>query len=409
MLNDLEQSTDGNGAIEEPMDIDSNSQIENEHTDSNDTENTVEHSDDSEHDSEEEQSRGLALDTCLQPPDLGQQLLSYYDGIFCIAPAERNSPVSVFKIPKLKSMAFPVQFPDGKNTFDEPHRAKHISPSRYFNTRLFSVDNRCARDTNYIFFAQFVTEMHMATSSMSIQLRKSKPMTHDGRRINCSLLQDKHELEKLLINKEATRFMQPLRGTPAYWEKTLCDLFAMLRQLGTPTFFCMFSAAEMRWPEVITTIKAQQGETVNFSELDWSEKCEILRSNPVTAMRMFEKRVEALMRDLIMSPAQPIGEVIDFYYRVEFQLRGSPHIHCLFWVKDAPEFENDQDQDVCDFIDKYISCKLPDPNQDPKLHRIVSEVQMHSRNHSKSCRKNRKHCRFGFPKPPINMINAGSM
>ncbi len=138
---------------------------------------------------------------------------------------------------------------------------------------------------------------------MSIQLRKAKPMTRDGRRINSSLLQDKQELEKLVNNKEATRFMQPLRGTPAYWKKTLCDLFAMLRQLGTPTFFCTFSAAEMRWPEVITAIKAQQGETVNFDELDWSEKCEILRSNPVTAMRMFEKRVEALMRDLIMSPA----------------------------------------------------------------------------------------------------------
>ncbi len=261
-------------------------------------------------------------------------------------------------------MSFPVQFSDGKNTFDEPDRAKHVSPSRYFNTRLFSIDNRCARDTSYIFFAQFVTEMHMATSSMSIQLRKAKPMTRDGRRINSSLLQDKQELEKLVNNKEATRFMQPLRGTPAYWEKTLRDLFAMLRQLGTPTFFCTFSAAEMRWPEVITAIKAQQGETVNFDELDWSEKCEILRSNPVTAMRMFEKRVEALMRDLIMSPARPIGEVIDFFYRVEFQLRGSPHIHCLFWVKDAPEFEKDQDQDVCDFIDKYISCKLPDPNKD---------------------------------------------
>uniref|UniRef100_A0A8C1LAF7 ATP-dependent DNA helicase n=1 Tax=Cyprinus carpio TaxID=7962 RepID=A0A8C1LAF7_CYPCA len=400
MFNEHERSANDISAPDEEMDVESSSQNENTEEQSNENQ----HNDSSENPetTAEEQSRGLALDTCLQPPDLGQQLLSYDDGIFCIAPASKNSPVSIFKVKKLESMSFPVQFPDGKNTFDEPDRAKHVSPSRYFNTRLFSIDNRCARDTNYIFFAQFVTEMHMATSSMSIQLRKAKPMTRDGRRINCSLLQDKQELEKLVNNKEATRFMQPLRGTPAYWEKTMRDLFAMLRQLGTPTFFCTFSAAEMRWPEVITAIKAQQGETVNFDELDWSEKCEILRSNPVTAMRMFEKRVEALMRDLIMSPARPIGEVIDFFYRVEFQLRGSPHIHCLFWVKDAPEFENDEDQDVCDFIDKYISCKLPDPNKDPELHRIVSEVQMHSRNHSKSCRKNKKHCRFGFPKPPIN-------
>lgn len=268
-----------------------------------------------------EQQAGLSLYTRLQPPDLGQHLLSYNDGVFCIAPAERNNPVSIFKVPKLEAMAFPVQFPTGENTFDEPHRRTALSPSRYFNARLFSADNRFARDTNYIFFAQFVTEMHLATSSMSIQLRKAKSMTRDGCRINSALLQDKQELDKLVRNNEGSRFMQPLRGTPAYWEKTLRDLFAMLRQLGTPTFFWTFSAAEMRWPEVSTVIKAQQGETVDFSALDWSEKCEILRSNPVTAMRMFEKRVE-----------------------------------------DAPEFENDMDQGVCDFIDRYISCKLPDPN-----------------------------------------------
>ncbi len=267
MFNEHEQSTNDISAPDEEMDIENTEEQsnENEHNDSNDDpENTA-----------EEQSRGLALNTCLQPPDLGQQLLSYDDGIFCIAPAAKNSPVSIFKVKNLESMSFPVQFPDGKNTFDEPDRAKHVSPSRYFNTRLSSIDNHCARDTSYIFFAQFVTEMHMATSSMSIQLRKAKPMTRDGRRINSSLLQDKQELEKLVNNKEATRFMQPLRGTPAYWEKTLRDLFAMLRQLGTTTFFCTFSAAEMRWPEVITAIKAQQGETVNFDELDWSEKCEI--------------------------------------------------------------------------------------------------------------------------------------
>nr|DAA01286.1 TPA_exp: replicase/helicase/endonuclease [Danio rerio] len=397
ILNDHGQPTNEPNVNDKPMDTDCSGPGENTGHQSNGNQ----HDSSGEPEPPTEQQHGLILDTCLQPPDLGQQLLSYDDGVFCIAPAEGNSPVSIFKIPKLESMAFPVQFPDGKNTLDESDRAKHVSPSRYFNTRLFSIDNRCARDTSYIFFAQFVTEMHLAKSSMSIQLRKAKPMTRDGRRINCSLLQDKQELEKLVNNKDATRFMQPLRGTPAYWEKTLRDLFAMLRQLGTPTFFCTFSAAEMRWPEVITAIKAQQCETVNFSELDWSVKCEILRSNPVTAMRMFEKRVEALMRDLIMSPAQPIGEVIDFFYRVEFQQRGSPHIHCLFWVKDAPEFETDQDQVVCDFIDKYISCKLPDPNRDSELHKIVTEVQMHSRNHSKSCKKYKKHCRFGFPKPPI--------
>ncbi|KAG1928320.1 ATP-dependent DNA helicase PIF1 [Pimephales promelas] len=344
---------------------------------------------------------GLTLDTCMQPPDIGQEILSYGEGIFSIAPAQGHKPVGFFKIPKLEAMAFPVQFPTGQNSIDE-ERQISISPSMYFNARLFSVDTRFAKDQSYLFFAQFVTETHLARNSMSIQLRKGKPVTRDGRRISNSMLQDNREIERLVHNRDATRFMQPLRGSPSYWEKTLRDLQAMIRQLGTPTFFCTFSAAEMRWPEVITAIKAQQGEHVDFSELDWTTKCEILRSNPVTVMRMFEKRVDALMTHLLLSPAQPIGKVEDYFYRVEFQARGSPHIHLLVWIKDAPEFENDSDKDVCDFIDRYITCQLPDSSADPELHRIVTEVQLHSRNHSKSCKKGNVLCRFGFPKLPVS-------
>nr|XP_055049553.1 uncharacterized protein LOC129435076 [Misgurnus anguillicaudatus]XP_055049554.1 uncharacterized protein LOC129435076 [Misgurnus anguillicaudatus] len=344
---------------------------------------------------------GLTLDTCMQPPDIGQEILSYGEGIFSIAPAQGKKPVGFFKIPKLEAMAFPVQFPTGHNTIDEA-REKALSPSMYFNARLFSVDTRFARDQSYLFFAQFATETHLARNSMTVQLRKGKPITRDGRRISNRLLQDNHEVERLVHNKDATRFMQPLRGSPSYWEKTLRDLQAMIRQLGTPTFFCTFSAAEMRWPEVITAIKAQQGEDVVFSELDWMTKCEILRSNPVTVMRMFEKRVDALMTHLLLSPAQPIGKVEDYFYRVEFQARGSPHIHLLAWVKDAPEFESDSDEVVCGFIDRYITCRLPDSTTDPELHQIVTEVQLHSRKHSKSCKKGNVLCRFGFPKLPMS-------
>ncbi|KAI5614793.1 hypothetical protein C0J50_11103, partial [Silurus asotus] len=356
------------------------------------------------HVSTEEQDElrpGLTLDTCLQPPDIAKEMLSYGEGIFSIAPAQGNKPVGFFSVPKLESMAFPMQFPTGENTIDES-RTVAISPSMYFNARLFCVDIRFAKDQSYLFFAQFVTETNMARNSMSIQLRKGKPVTRDGRRISIKLLKDKHEVERLVSNRDATRFMQPLRGTPAYWEKTLKDLQAMIRQLGVPTFFCTFSAAEMRWPEVITVIKAQQGELVQFEDLDWTTKCEILRSNPVTVMRMFEKRVDALLRDLLLSDAQPIGEVVDYFYRVEYQARGSPHIHLLAWVKDAPVFEDDPDDTVCKFIDRYITCQMPDPSTDPELHKLVTEVQMHSRNHSKSCKKGNVLCRFGFPKLPMS-------
>ena len=153
-----------------------------------------------------------SVNSCLQPSDIAQEMITFGEGKF---PAQGNKPVSFFRVPKLEAMAFPVQFPTGMNTLDVTQRLRKLTPSRYFNARLFSADNRFALDSNYIFFAQFITEMYLANSSMSIQLRKGKPMTRDGRKITAKMLQDKREVEKLVRNKDATRFMQPLRGTPA--------------------------------------------------------------------------------------------------------------------------------------------------------------------------------------------------
>ena len=40
-------------------------------------------------------------------------------------------------------------------------------------------------------------------------------------------------------------------------------------------------------------------------------------------------------------------------------MRGSPHAHCLLWVKDAPKVDKDPDDVVCAFIDKYITAVIP--------------------------------------------------
>ena len=37
-------------------------------------------------------------------------------------------------------------------------------------------------------------------------------------------------------------------------------------------------------------------------------------------------------------------------------MRGSPHAHCLLWVRDAPKIDEDTDEVVCEFINKYNQC-----------------------------------------------------
>ena len=88
---------------------------------------------------------------------------------------------------------------------------------------------------------------------------------------------------------------------------------------------------------------------------------------------MFYNRVNAMMH-LLKGDAKPLGEVVDYFYRVEFPQRGAPHIHCLFWIEDAPKYGLSTNE-VCGFIDQYISCQFPADNEDTVLHAAVSAVQ----------------------------------
>jgi DNA replication protein DnaC/predicted peroxiredoxin len=366
---------------------------------SSDDEEIVEDTDDV-NENEYERIRGVENDSCLQPPDLRTEVQAHLtDKIFSIAPAEGNAPISVFQEDMSEAKAFPTLFPNAKNTFDEP-RPKDLTRSKYFNCRLLSADTRFAKDTQYIFYAQYCVELTKLISGISIAMRKGHMFKKDGTKITAKMLTNKDEVHEFLKADDAFEHMTALRGSPEYWNKTLSDLFAMIRQLGIPTWFCTFSAAELsRWPEVIETIELQNENVVDFSDLDWATKCESLRSNPVTAVRMFQERVANFMKTVINSPANPIGEVIDHFFRVEFQKRGAPHIHCLFWIKDAPKLDDDSDDEVCEFIDQYISSELPDEKEDPLLHEVVKTCQTHSKTHTKSCKKNNKECRYGFPKP----------
>ena len=173
----------------------------------------------------------------------------------------------------------------------------------------------------------------------------------------------------------------------------------MIRQLGNPTWFCSFSAAETRWIHLIKILgrlldnKDYTDDEV--TQMTWQKKSELIQKDPVTCARNFEHMVQLFVHDFIKSSCQPIGEVIDFFYRVEFQQRGSPHIHGLFWIKNAPEYGRDCDEDIIKFVDSYISCKADSDD----LSELVN-LQRHK--HSKTCKKKgRAICRFNFPLPPM--------
>ena len=58
----------------------------------------------------------------------------------------------------------------------------------------------------------------------------------------------------------------------------------------------------------------------------------------MTCTRHFDYQISQFIFNFPLSKAQPLGNISDWFYRVEYQQRGSPHIHMLIWLEDAPVF-----------------------------------------------------------------------
>ena len=342
---------------------------------------------------EEDSLRGLQYNTCIQPDDLANYL---GNEVFSVAPGEGRLPLMVGNDVNNEVLTFPTLFPDGKFGFDV-HRLPKLTLRKYFQARLLSEDTRFARNTEYLFYAQYLTEQKQISDSINIALRKAKLSVIEEDKVTAGTLKNTDRLKQIILQDQGQRFMQNVRGSPAYCKKLLSDLLAMIRQLGSFTFFLTLSAADLRWPETISVIASQYNVTLteeDVKNMSWEERCHWIRRNPVTAARQFDYRVQLFVRHILGSGV--IGEIDDYLYRVEFQKRGSPHIHMVIWIKDAPKYASDSDREIAEFVDTHISCSLPDENDE--LREKVNEVQRHV--HSNACKKKGKTCRFSFPRPP---------
>ena len=143
----------------------------------------------------------------------------------------------------------------------------------------------------------------------------------------------------MIRKDDAYRFLKNVRGSLAYFQRVTYDVLAMIRQLGLPTWFLTLSAADMQWPDVIQTIAGQYGTILTNADvktMSFEDKSKWLRQNPVTAARHFQYRLNTFFQTFLKSPAHPLGELVDYAIRIEFQARGSPHAHTILWIKDSP-------------------------------------------------------------------------
>jgi hypothetical protein len=82
-------------------------------------------------------------------------------------------------------------------------------------------------------------------------------------------------------------------------------------------------------------------------------------------------------------------------YTIEFQKRGLPHVHIIFWVS------TDTSQPTAELIDSFITAEIPDPETDPLGYALVPEHMVHGPcgaiNMNAPCMK-KGFCSKGYPK-----------
>lgn len=209
-------------------------------------------------------------------------------------------------------------------------------------------------------------------------------------------------MDNLVQHDDGYKLLKHIRSSPSYWQDRQKVLMAMIRQRGIPTLFITLSAAEVKWSELIVilmeVLDSLKITEQTAEEMTWEEKADLIRRDPITCSRYFDHRFRQCHKHIILSKSgifkdQPVE---DYFTRIEFQHRGSPHMHGLYWLKDTPKFDEDVPESftACSaFIDKYISCTAQ-----------VDGVIQQSHKHTRCCEvkyKGTVKCRFGMPYPPM--------
>ena len=322
------------------------------------------------------------------------------------------------------SCAIPTLFPTGVADFVAP-RPLAVTIGNYFKHLMLYKDGRFARHPRFRYFA-LNTEMRWRALQAGRIYVHQHP--HDAQ-LSIEELRDMVGREGEAFSNRVLHYATSLRGTRQYWFKQRSRLIAMVDTLGLPTVFFTHSAADLQWPELARLICPDNPDSS-------SSRSKALQENPAIADWFFHHRIQKFVDAFYVG----VLGATDFWLRYEWQHRGSPHVHGLAWLPDAPNVEqvlasSDADTDAAkealiQHVDNIVSTTnpsllldgsnaedAPPPKTNPHicnfpyaevedfdqdLADLIATCQRHTRCSAAYClrtRNGQQKCRFDYPKP----------
>ena len=349
-------------------------------------------------------------------------------------PENGSVPIDEFKTEGYISCAFPTLFPTGEADFLAP-RLQSVTVGMYFKHLMMYGEGRFAKHPRFRYFA-LNTEMRWRALQTGRVYINQHP---DDARLTLDDLRDMVGHEGEFFTHRVMHFASSLRGTSQFWFKQRSRLISMVDTLGMPTVFFTHSAADGQWPELARLICPDKKDSS-------TSRSKAVSDNPAIADWFFYHRiskfVDAFYTDVLGA--------VDFWYRFEWQHRGSPHVHGIAWFTDAPDVqhllaaEDYSDliggvENVTSYADSIVSTINPAISMDGSnaenaplpqikphvcnkpysevedfkmdLIELIATCQRHTRCSPAYCLKKKKkgvqECRFGYPKPlqPVTTID----
>jgi hypothetical protein len=333
-----------------------------------------------------------AMSSSYVPPNVSLQNAFNSDFQRTEFPRITSKPASIFTEERTEELCFPHLYPFGKCGLKH-QRQPPITDLEYFRHRLLCTDVRWRKDFAWIFWALNTFEIRKLYSSINIVTRTRTQTAGDSQLLTASGVITGLDSSEFISNSYS--FMKNIRGTAAYWRDQLHNLLAKINTLGAPTWFLTLSAND-HWPDLLKNLAPDLTEE-QCNNMTGQKRWDLFTTEPIKAAVHFNRRFNAFIRLILKSKNEPLGHIQDYWYRIEFQMRGSPHVHMFLWVEGAPKLDTvDGMRDAPGFIDKYVSTCMPqDKNSD--LFSLVKTCQIHK--HTVTCNKRNMRCRFSFPRP----------
>ncbi|KAI8563236.1 hypothetical protein RHMOL_Rhmol03G0096700 [Rhododendron molle] len=165
-------------------------------------------------------------------------------------------------------------------------------------------------------------------------------------------------------------------GSPRHLFEIFQDSMAIMRYNHHPDIFLTMTA-NPKWSKITSALLPHQTAV----------------DRPDLVARVFELKRKALIKEV--EKDEVFGQKIAHVCIIEFQKRGLPHMHVLFFLKGGDKIH------TCAQVDQLVCVKFPNPEDDPELFETITSYMVHgpcvAQNSHASCMKNRK-CTKRYPR-----------